>query len=189
MMKIQSILRRTSLAAVLAATVTGSAMQAQTILPTGATITPTAATGSTHQSLTLALPDYPSYSPDSAETTAISPDGKTLLILTSGFNLNLDSTGSYQPQDSGEYVFVYDISSPDVPVEKQVVQLQSERAFGGLVWSPDGTKFYVAGGADDTIYTFALSNGQWAQAGSGISLGHSGDLMNLETFVGPPRPD
>jgi hypothetical protein len=40
------------------------------------------------QPLTVALPDYPNYSPDSAETTAISPDGKTLLILTSGYNLN-----------------------------------------------------------------------------------------------------
>jgi len=184
-MKIDSFLRRTRVAVVAAAVITTGAVKAQTILPTGATITPTAATGSVYQSLTVALPDYPAYSPDSAETTAISPDGKTLLILTSGFNLNLSSSGSFQPQDSGEYVFVYDISSPSVPVEKQVVQLVSQRAFGGLVWSPDGTKFFVAGGADDVIYSFAQSNGQWGQVGTGISLGHSGDLMNLETFVGP----
>jgi YVTN family beta-propeller protein len=184
-MKIDSILRRTGMAVAFAAVMLTGGLQAQTILPTGASITPTAAAGSVYQSLTVALPDYPDYSPDSAETTAVSPDGKTLLILTSGFNLNLDSNGSYQPQDSGEYVFVYDISSPSVPVQKQIVQLVSERAFGGMVWSPDGTKFYVAGGADDVIYTFAPTNGQWAQAGPGISLGHSGDLMNLETFVGP----
>jgi hypothetical protein len=85
------------------------------------------------------LPDYPNYSPDGAETTAISPDGKALLILTSGCNLNLDSNGSFQPADSGEYIFVHDISSPGVPVEKQVVVVPT--AFGGQTWSPDGTKF------------------------------------------------
>ena len=42
-----------------------------------------------------------------------------LKSLTSGYNLNLDVNGNYQPQDSGEYVFVYDISNPKVPVEKQ----------------------------------------------------------------------
>jgi hypothetical protein len=89
----------------------------QVVLPTGATITPTAAPGSVFQPLTVVLPDYPNYSPDSAETTAVSPDGKTLLILTSGYNLNLDSNGNYQPQDSSEYVFVYDISSPSLPVK------------------------------------------------------------------------
>lgn len=185
-MKIDSFLRGAGVAAVIAtAAVTGNIVEAQTVLPTGATITPTAATGAVYQSLTVALPDYPSYSPDSAETTAVSPDGKTLLILTSGYNLNLDSNGNYQPQDSGEYVFVYDVSSPSVPVQKQVVQLQNLRAFGGLVWSPDGTKFYVAGGADDTIYTFAQTNGQWGQVGTPVNLGHSNDLMSQETFVGP----
>jgi hypothetical protein len=123
-MKIKSFLRGASVAAAIAAAaMNGGAVQAQTVLPTGASITPTAATGSVYQSLTVALPDYPNYSPDSAETTAISPDGKTLLILTSGFNLNLDSNGNHQPQDSGEYVFVYDLSQPSVPVQKQVVQL------------------------------------------------------------------
>src|SRR3974377_776038 len=88
---------------------------------TGAPTPPTAAPGSAFQPLTVALPDYPNYSPDSAETTAISPDGKTLLILTSGYNLNLDINGNFQSQDSSEYVFVYDISSPNLPVKKQVV--------------------------------------------------------------------
>src|SRR6516164_1465195 len=128
-MKIDSILRRTGMAVAFAAVMLTGGLQAQTILPTGATITPTAATGSVYQSLTVALPDYPNYSPDSAETTAISPDGKTLLILTSGYNLNLDSAGHYQQQDSGEYVFVYDLLSPSVPVQKQVVQLVGESAF------------------------------------------------------------
>jgi YVTN family beta-propeller protein len=135
--------------------------------------------------LQVALPDYPNYTPDGAETTAVGPDGKTLLILTSGYNSNFDINGNYQSKDSGEYVFVYDISTPSAPVQKQVVQLENQRAFDGIVWSPDGTKFYVAGGADDDVHTFAQTGGMWAEVGTPISLGHSGDLMNLETEVGP----
>jgi YVTN family beta-propeller protein len=152
-------------------------------LPTGATITPDAAPGSVFQPLTVALPDYPNYEPDSAQTTAVSPDGKTMLILTSGFNLNLDSNGNFQPADSSEFVFVYDISSPSVPVKKQVVLVPN--AFSGLVWSADGTKFYVAGGVDDNVHTYAQTAGVWGEVGTPISLGHKGDLMNRETLVGP----
>jgi hypothetical protein len=56
------------------------------LLPTGATITPNAAMGSVFQKLQVALPDYPNYSQDDAETTVV-PSGKTRLILTSGYNL------------------------------------------------------------------------------------------------------
>src|SRR5262245_54211308 len=84
-------------AGILISSATNSAF-AQVVLPTGATITPNAAPGAVFQPLTVALPDYPNYSPDSAETTSVSPDGKTLVILTSGYNLNLDSNGKFQPQ-------------------------------------------------------------------------------------------
>jgi DNA-binding beta-propeller fold protein YncE len=154
-----------------------------TVLPTGATITPDAAPGSVFQPLTVDLPDYPNRAVDGAQTTAISPDGKTLLILTSGFNKLRDANGAVQVQDSSEYVFVYDISTPSAPVKKQVVFVP--RAFSGLVWSPDGTKFYVAGGPDDNLHTYAQTNGQWAESGNPISLKHAGDLMNLETQTGP----
>ena len=156
---------------------------AQVVLPTGATITPNAAPGSVFEPLKVDLPDYTNYSPDSAETTAISPDGRTLLILTSGYNLNLDANGNFQPQDSSEYLFVYDISSPSLPVKRQVVLVTN--AFGGLVWSRDGSRFYVAGGQDDNVHTYAQQNGQWIEVGSPINLGHKGDLMNTQTFVGP----
>lgn len=184
-----SFLRKAWLVTVLASTTMFAdtsvfASSEPVVLPTGATITPDAAPGSVFQPLTVALPDYPNFEPDSAETTAISPDGKTLLILTSGFNLNLDSSGNFQPADSSEFVFVYDISSPSVPVQKQVVLVP--RTFGGgMVWSPDGSRFYVAGGADDDLHTFALSNDQWVEVGSPVALGHVGDVMNQETFVGP----
>ncbi len=177
--------RRKFLAMGLAALLAVSSFAFAQILPTGATITPNATPGSVFGPLTVALPDYPNYSPDGAETTAVSPDGKTLLILTSGFNLNLDANGSYQPQDSGEYVFVYDISTPATPVKTQVVQLVSERAFDGLVWNPNGSAFYVAGGADDNVHTFTLQSGLWAEFGAPINLHHNCNLMCLETQTGP----
>jgi DNA-binding beta-propeller fold protein YncE len=160
-----------------------SAVSQPEVLPTGATITPDAAPGAVFQPLTVNLPDYPNRAVDGAQTTAVSPDGKTLLILTSGFNKLRDANGKVQPQDSSEYIFVYDISAPSVPVKTQVVLVP--RAFTGLVWSPDGTKFYVAGGPDDNLHTYALSNGQWAEASAPISLGHKGNLMNQETQIGP----
>ncbi len=187
-MDIRAILRRASVVAAFAATslvfdAKAVAVSTPVQLPTGASITPDAAPGSTLQQLTVALPDYPNYSPDSGETTAVSPDGKTLLVLTSGYNYLLDSNGSYQPQDSNEYVFVHDISSPSLPVLKQIVLVKN--AFGGLVWSPDGSKFYIAGGKDDNVHTYALNNGSWVEVGTPISMGHAGDLLSQETFVGP----
>jgi DNA-binding beta-propeller fold protein YncE len=179
--------RATTCAALLAAAsffcLPSAAASEITVLPTGATITPDAAPGSVFQPLLVNLPDYPNRAVDGAQTTAVSPDGKTLLILTSGFNKLRDANGAVQPQDSSEYVFVYDITMPSAPVKKQVVFVP--RAFSGLVWSPDGTRFYVAGGPDDNLHTYAQASGQWAEAGAPIPLNHKGGLMNLETQTGP----
>jgi len=187
-MRIYSLLRAFTFPAILCVTTVISvhltyAATAPVVLPTGATITPDAAPGSVFQALTVDLPDYPNRAVDGAQTTSISPDGKTLLVLTSGFNKLRDATGKVQPQDSSEYVYVYDISNPSAPVKKQVVFVP--RAFGGLVWSPDGTKFYVAGGPDDNLHTYAQSNGVWAEVGTPISLGHAGGLLQQETQIGP----
>lgn len=187
-MQCRGLLRGASFVALLAAFSLAGASAAfaasqPVVLPTGATITPDAAPGSVFQPLLVNLPDYPNRAVDGAQTTAVSPDGKTLLILTSGFNKLRGANGAVQPQDSSEYVFVFDISNPSVPVQNQVLFVP--RAFGGLVWGPDSTKFYVAGGPDDNLHTFAFSNGQWAEVGAPLSLAHKGDVMNLETQVGP----
>lgn len=115
-MQMKTLLRRSSAVAGLALAFLVSdraayAVSTPVVIPTGATITPDAAPGSTFQYLSTSLPDFPNYFPDSAEATAVSPDGKTLLILTSGYNYQLDSNGNVLPQDSSEYVFVFDISS------------------------------------------------------------------------------
>jgi YVTN family beta-propeller protein len=183
-MKIKSFALAAGIAMLLA--VTGFA-SAQVLLPTGATITPSAAPGSVFAALTTSLPDFPTYTPDGAETTAISPDGKTLLILTSGYNLMENASGNYTGTDSGEFVFVYDITTPGTPVEKQVVFLADyAETFDGIVWAPNGSAFYVGGGGDDTVHTFTLQSGLWAEApGSPIALGHIGDIMERETETGP----
>jgi len=182
-MKITSFLRAAGVAAILALT---SFALAQVILPTGATITPTAAPGSVFVPLTTSLQDVPVFTPDGAETTAISPDGKTLLILTSGYNLNEGPSGNFPGADSGEFVFVYDISTPGKPVETQVVQmLNFEETFDGIVWAPNGSAFYVGGGGDDVVHTFTLQGGLWAELGTPISLNHYCDVMCKETETGP----
>ena len=58
------------------------------LLPTGVHITPTAAEGAIFQPLNPDLPTNPDFLAGQAVTTAVSPDGNTLLILTSGFNRN-----------------------------------------------------------------------------------------------------
>src|ERR1700675_977921 len=146
-MRFRSYLRGASFAAVLAVLRLASASAAYAVsqpvvLPTGATITPDAAPGSVFQPLLVNLPDYPNRAVDGAQTTAISPDGKTLLILTSGFNKLRDANGKVRPQDSSEYVFVFDITNPSVPVQTQILFVP--RAFRGVVWCTDNAKFYVS---------------------------------------------
>ena len=184
-MNSKTLLRAARLAALMAVGILASkASSAQVVLPTGATITPTAAPGSVFQPLAVPLPDYPNFLATGAVITAISPDGKTLLVLTSGFNKQKDANGNVQAQDSSEFVFVYDISTPSVPVQTQVVFVPN--TFSGLVWSPDGTRFYVAGGKDDNLHIYSQTNGVWGEAaGSPIALNHKGGLMQTETGTGP----
>src|SRR6516165_1027033 len=102
------------------------------ILPTGMSITPLAEPGTTFQFLNPGLPTLPDFRVDMAVTSALSPDGNTLLILTSGFNQNLDATGNVDPNTSNEYVFVFDVTGPS-PRQVQVIQIATN-AFDGLAW-------------------------------------------------------
>ena len=67
----------------------------------------------------------------------MSPDGSTLLVLTSGYNRVFtqasDSLTSFYLPDSNEYVFVYDISS-GAPIKKQVLQVPV--TYFGIAWDP-----------------------------------------------------
>ncbi|HWX53468.1 MAG TPA: beta-propeller fold lactonase family protein [Verrucomicrobiae bacterium] len=143
------------------------------ILPTGMSITPTAARGSVSQPLNPDLPDLPQFTADHPVSMAVAPDKATLLVLTSGFNRNNDSKGKVIPAQSNEYVFVYDISHQS-PVKKQVLKVPN--TFVGLAWNPDGKEFYVSGGVNDSVHIFENKSGQWTETPSPVALGHTEGL-------------
>src|SRR5258708_14809603 len=92
------------------------------VLPTGVEITPTAAPGAMFETLNPGLADFPDFVAGQAVSTATSPDGKTLLILTSGYNLMNNAKGETDKASSSDYVFVYDISTGK-PQKKQALQI------------------------------------------------------------------
>ncbi|HUN61877.1 MAG TPA: putative Ig domain-containing protein, partial [Candidatus Sulfotelmatobacter sp.] len=130
------------------------------------TITPLAPPGSQYQQLNPDLADNPAWLASQAATTALSPDGNTLLILTTGYNREFndeyESLTSYNPVDSNEYVFVYDVSS-GAPIKKQVLPVAV--AYFGIAWDPSGAHFYVTGcSMDDVhIFTYNSTNQLWAE--------------------------
>jgi DNA-binding beta-propeller fold protein YncE len=142
-------------------------------LPTGVSITPTAAAGADFQPLNPDLPTRPQFVAGQAVTTAVSPDGNTLLILTSGYNRNNDATGKTVAAESNEYVFVYDITH-NTPVKRQVLEVPN--TFDGIAWGPGGDTFYVSGGVDDALHVYARGASGFAEAGTPIKLGHKAGL-------------
>src|SRR3954471_15677300 len=94
----------------------------QSIPNSGQQITPTAPTGASFVPLNPGLADNPQYLAGQAVTTIVSPDGKTLLVLTSGYNMLHDSLGHAIPADSSQFVFVYDIVQHK-PIQKQVIHV------------------------------------------------------------------
>ena len=138
------------------------------MLPTGVRITPEAASGALFQALNPDLPTNPDFVAGQAVATSVSPDGNTLLILTSGYNRNNGPTGSRVAAESNEYVFVYDISA-GTPIKRQVIQVPN--SFNGIAWNPSGLEFYVSGGVDDNIHVYGLQADTWTEQAA-IALGH-----------------
>jgi len=136
--------------------------------PTGLSITPTAARGARFEALNPDVPGMPAFTAGQASAMAISPDGRTLLIETSGFNRNFDAQGKPVAALSNEYVFVYDIAGP-APVKRQVIAIAD--TFLGLAWAPAGDRFYVSGGKDDDVLEYVGAPGAFA-AGRRFALGH-----------------
>src|ERR1700678_1141698 len=65
-----------------------SSAQDRVLLPTGQFLTPNAAPGSTLQQMATGLRSDGNADASQAVKTALSPDGNTLLVLTSGWNTN-----------------------------------------------------------------------------------------------------
>ncbi|MGH8611740.1 MAG: YncE family protein, partial [Gammaproteobacteria bacterium] len=151
---------------------------AEEILPTGMKITPLAAAGAMFEAMNPDLSSRPDFIAGQAVTAAISPDGTTMLVLTSGYNRNFGSDGNAIAGESNEYVFVYDIASGK-PKKLQVLQVPN--TFQGIAWNPKGHEFYVAGGVDDNVHVFVKSVTGWAN-GVTIKLDH---VNGLGLFVQP----
>jgi hypothetical protein len=121
-MKWSSALKHIIAASITAAAFISSSAAQQSIPKSGQQITPLAPTGASFVPLNPGLSDKPGYIAGQAVTSVVSPDGRTLLVLTSGYNLVTSSTGSTIPADSTQFVFVFDISQHN-PVQKQVIQV------------------------------------------------------------------
>lgn len=147
--------------------VPGNPLQAGALTSTGARITPLAAPGAVFETLNPEIPGAADFRAGQGVTTAVSPDGRTLLVLTSGYN-NWTDAANNTVHD--EYVFVYDISAGK-PVKTQVIKVPN--TFMGIVWNPKGDEFYVSGGVNDNVHVFRKSGEAWAQSGDPIALGHA----------------
>ncbi len=166
------MMRRGGVVGFLVAAALAGVAVAGEVTPTGQSITPTAAPGALFQRLNPDLPNLPSFTAGQASALALSPDGRTLVILTSGYNLNVGPDGKPIPDLSGEYVFVYDVSGA-APAKRQVIALPN--SFLGLVWAPSGEGFYVSGGVDDDVLEYGRGAAGFALKRS-IALGHKAGL-------------
>ncbi len=166
------------------------------LLPTGQTITPAAAPGSTFDRLATGATQDGDADAAEAVTTALSPDGKTLLVLTSGYNQNFKNettganitypvldpvtgkpatdpaTGTPLTTTKAEWVFVFDVSSGSLVKQQQI---NIPNTYNGLTWSPDGKSFYVSGGIDDRVYVYTLNGNKYVAEAPFILLGHNSD--------------
>lgn len=138
-------------------------------LPTGAFMTPDAAPGSRILPLDPHAAEAPWLRAGGAGSVALSPDGRTLLVMTAGFNRAYDARGEALASASTEWIFVYDVSS-GVPVETQVVPIPD--ALEGLAFEPSGARFWASGGGGDAVHAFARDGaGRFVREAS-VTLGH-----------------
>jgi DNA-binding beta-propeller fold protein YncE len=138
-------------------------------LPTGKTITPTAATGATVQELDPRLPGASAIRANRAATEAASPDGALLAVLTTGANVHWGPDGKEIPQESTEWLFIFDISAG---APRQLQALPIPNSFLGLSWSHASDRLVVSGGGDDAVYEFAR-DGKALHLAATFKLGHA----------------
>ena len=141
-------------------------------LPTGQRLTPTAAPGARFDPLTVGIGPNPAYVADGAAAIAVSPDGREMLVLTSGFNRFNGADGKIVPAQSVQYVLRYRVGPRGAEWAQTLPVADS---FGGIAWRPDGQGFVVGGGVDDTVRLFARRGADFVDAGE-IELGHAAGL-------------
>ncbi len=142
---------------------------------TGQYVTPTALRGAVQQFLNPGLPAYPDFIAGEAVRSQLSPDGKTLAVLCAGQNSLDKPDGSTDTAASTQFIFLFDVSGShkQAPLLTQVIR--QANAHVGLVFSPDGSTLYAAGGRDDSVYAYGKSGSSWVLAAT-IPLGHAAGL-------------
>jgi len=150
--------------------VTSAAASEETLwLPTGQIVTPQAAPGSSFHPLTVNLPVVGKQTAGGGATTALSPDGKSLFVLTAGFNTWLGPDGKRIADASSEHLLVYDVNE-GLKLRQDV---HVPNSYGGLAQTSDGETIFIAGGADDNVHEYHRGPaGQWSESGTPIPLGH-----------------
>jgi YVTN family beta-propeller protein len=171
----------------------GAAAPGDGLLPTGVRITPAAAPGARLMRLATGLRADGNADGAEASAVALSPDGTTLLVLTSGYNIGFQTESGaaivHQPFDpttgqpdlaakpvpKAEWVFAYDVTH-GAPVK--LAQIAIPNTYDGIAWRPDGRGFYVSGGIDDRVYEFVRAGIASAPAFEPVPafvLGHDSD--------------
>jgi DNA-binding beta-propeller fold protein YncE len=137
-----------------------------TFLPSGQYITPELVPGSVYTALNPEVSQLPNIVAGGAVSTALSPDGTTLAVLTCGYN-----SWSIGAQNvTNEYIFIYNVFN-GAPVQEQIIQLAN--TFVGITFSPDGNTLWIGGGQDDSVHSFKKQAGQWTEKGKPIALGYT----------------
>jgi DNA-binding beta-propeller fold protein YncE len=141
-------------------------------LPTGQSLTAVAAPEARFEPLTVRVGPDPAYVADGAAAIVVSPDGRDMLVLTSGFNRVNGADGKIVPAQSVQYVLRYRLGAKGA---RWVQTLSVADSFGGVAWRPNGAGFIVGGGVDDTVRLFARRGGDFVDDAE-IRLGHAEGL-------------
>src|SRR5579871_1586160 len=157
------------------------------VLPTGQTISPRAAAGAQLTRLQTGLREDGDADAAGAMSLSVSPDGSTLLLLTSGFNTDysqpdgkpirfpvpdpLTGAASGVTSPLTQWIFIYRIGADGGLQLAQRIAIPN--AFVGLAWAPDGRRFYVSGGIDDRIAVYSKQGDAFALDAPEIILGHN----------------
>jgi DNA-binding beta-propeller fold protein YncE len=145
---------------------------AEQLLPTGQAITPLAVPGARFTPLVAHVGPHPAYVADGAAAIAVSPNGREMLVLTSGFNRYNGANGKTLGKQSTQFIFRYAIGASGT---RRLQTLQVPNSFGGIAWQPNGRGFVVGGGVDDALYLFSRRGSHFVRT-SKIPLGHKAGL-------------
>jgi YVTN family beta-propeller protein len=138
-------------------------------LPTGQVVTPQAAPGSFFHPLTVDLPVVGKQTAGGGAATTLSPDGKSLFVLTAGFNTWLGPDGKRIADASSEHLLIYEVDG-GLKLRQDV---HVPNSYGGFALTPDGATIFVAGGVDDNVHEYRRdSAGQWSESDAPVVLGH-----------------